>query len=133
MTAETAVRHGVEVTRGREDDAWLTVGDQPCDLSGIVGGVERYGNRADAEDAEVRGAPVGIVFRQDGAPVPRLNALALKPYGNAPSHTVELAVCDRLDTVPALDFDSRTITRASDGGGELVEEVAHEQVGAPAS
>jgi len=104
----TAVRHGVEVTRGREDDAWLAVGDQPCDLSGLVGGVERYGNRADAEDAEVRGAPVGIVFRQDGAPIPTLNALALKPYGNAPSHTVELAVCDCLDTVPALDFDSRT-------------------------
>ena len=73
-----------------------------------------------------------VVLGQDGASVARVDALALKPDGDASGHTVELAVGDRLQMVPALDLDGRALARARDGGGELVEEVSHGGVGAGA-
>ena len=74
---------------------------------------------------EVRRAPVRVILGQDGASIAGHDALKTQPGRDAARHHVELAVRERVETVPSLDFDCQAVPEPRDGRGELFEEVPH--------
>ena len=91
----------------------------------MVGRVERDGDGAEAQDAEVGGAPAGVVAGEDGAPIARTDAARAEPGGRARGHVLQLAVAHDLQPVAPLDLDGRAIGEADGRRGELLVEVVH--------
>ena len=110
MVTSTAPRaSGVDVALVREDEACAARPNDRRDLRGFVRRVERDGDGADAEDAQIRRAPAGIVVREDGDPVARRHAAAGEPGAGPLRGGPQLAVCEAIDAIAPLHFDGDAV------------------------
>lgn len=106
----------------REDEAGAARPDDRRDLLWLVRRVERHGDGADAEDAQIRRAPAGIVVREDGNPIARGHAAAGEPRAGSLRGGPQLEIREAIDAIPALDLDGDAVAEARRGLIEQIEE-----------
>ena len=98
------------------------------DLRGRVVGVERHGHRADAQHAQIHGAPPRVVVGEDRAPVAAADALRQEPSGDRLGHPQQVAIGDALEAGLALHLDGDVPGEASRRCLEHLPEVRHARI-----
>ena len=112
-----------------KNDARARIPQQRVDLRRLVRGVERDGDGAAPENAQVRRAPVRVVVGQDGAAFTGPDADHRQPGGRALGHLAQPPVGEAVDVVLVLDLDRGASRVALGGPGKLFEEILHARRG----
>jgi len=95
----------VQQARRGEQERGCTIGEQSSDLFGGIAGVQRNGDGAEPQDAEIGRAPVGVVVGEQRATATRPHTVPGEKARGRPGHGAEPLVAEALESVATLQLD----------------------------